>query len=45
MEEEYYNTQSLASGGGTIPQRFFYGVERYGNNSQKSADAKKTFKF
>ena len=26
MEEEYYNTQSLASGGGTIPQRFFYGV-------------------
>ena len=26
MEEEYYNTQSLISGGGTAPQRFFYGV-------------------
>ena len=26
MEEEYYNTQSLVSGSGTVPQRFFYGV-------------------
>ena len=26
MEEEYYNTQSIASGGGTTPQQFFYGV-------------------
>ena len=26
MEEGYYNTQSIASGGGTTPQQFFYGV-------------------
>ena len=26
MEEEYYKTQSIANGGGTLPQQFFYGV-------------------